>query len=523
MIPVLTAGQMREADRRTIEGGGTPGLVLMESAGRAVADAIRRRFPDARRPLILCGKGNNGGDGFVGARHLLSLGPKVALLGERGEVRGDAQAQLGALERAGGIIEEIADAASWERFRPSLDDADLIVDALLGTGLRGQPTGISALAVADLARRSHAQAPIVAVDIPSGVSSDTGNVSWPTVTAALTVTFGAPKVGHVLPPACDRCGELVVADIGISAVTIDGLAPELSLIEDADVRAVYPPRPPASHKGSFGHLLIIGGSVGKTGAAGLAAAAALRSGVGLVTVATPAPALSAVAAWRAEAMTEPLPASADGTVDRSGVDRALAAARERDAVVLGPGLGLCESSRDFVRTFVARCPVPLLVDADGLNAIAAGGRSARARLLQRPLPTIVTPHPGEMGRLVGTTAEEVQRRRLETARDLARETGAVVVLKGQRTLVARPRGSSAVNPTGNPGMATGGTGDVLAGMIGALLARGTEAWAAACAGVYLHGAAGDVAGERKGQESLVAMDVVDVLPDAFRRVGVGRG
>jgi NAD(P)H-hydrate epimerase len=205
------------------------------------------------------------------------------------------------------------------------------------------------------------------------------------------------------------------------------------------------------------------------------------------------------------------------------VDRALALARERDAVVLGPGLGLSESARDFVRTFVPRCPVPLLVDADGLNAIAAGDRTARGRLLQRSLPTVVTPHPGEMARLVGVTVEEVQRRRPETAGALAGETGAIVVLKGQRTLVARAHGSTAVNPTGNPGMATGGTGDVLAGMIGALLARGAEAWEAACAGVFLHGTAGDVAAERMGQESLVAMDVVDVLPEAFRRILGGRG
>lgn len=522
MIHVLTADGMREADRRTIEGG-VPGLALMESAGKAVAEAIASRHPDARHPVVLCGKGSNGGDGFVAARHLLALEPKVALLGARGQVQGDALTQLVALEAAGGNVEEVVDAAGWERFRRGLDSADLIVDALLGTGLRDQPAGIVGLAVADLASRSSSHVPIVAVDIPSGVPSDTGEVSWATVSASLTVTFGAPKVGHVLPPACDRCGELVMADIGISAAAIDGVASPLFLLEPGDARAAYPPRQAASHKGNYGHLLIIGGSVGKAGAAGLAAAGALRSGVGLVTIATPAPALPAVAAWRAEAMTEPLPASAEGTVDRSAVDRALAAARERDAVVLGPGLGLSESSRDFVRAFVPRCPVPLLVDADGLNAIAAADRAARGKILQRPQQTIVTPHPGEMARLAGATVEEVQRRRLETAGAFANETGAVVVLKGQRTLVARPRASAAVSPTGNPGMATGGTGDVLAGMIGALLARAAGAWASACAGVFLHGAAGDVAAERMGQESLVAMDVVDALPEAFRRLTDGRG
>ena len=518
MIPVLTAAQMREADRRTIEDLGVPGAVLMENAGRAVAEAVRARFPEARRPVVLCGKGNNGGDGFVAARHLLDLGPRVVLVAARHEVKGDALHHLRTLEQSGGGIVEAFDAAAWERVRETVADADLVIDALLGTGLRERPEGVIARVIRDVNEwAGGARKPIVAVDIPSGISSDNGETPWESLPATVTVTFGAPKAGHVLPPACDRCGTLVVADIGIAASALASAGTRLFLLEEADVRACYVPRSPVSHKGNYGHVLVVAGSVGKTGAAVLAATAALRAGAGLVTVATPAPALPIVAASRVEAMTEPLPATAAGTVDATGVERALELASGRDAVVLGPGLGTERETRAFVREFVPRCPVPLLVDADGLNALAASGDAlAATSLLRRPASTVVTPHPGEMARLVGRAIADVQRARLETARSLARETDAVVALKGHRTIVAHPDGRAAVNPTGNPGMATGGTGDVLAGMAGTLLARGGEAWPAVAAAVYLHGLAGDRAAAREGEESLLAGDVLEELPAALR-------
>jgi hydroxyethylthiazole kinase-like uncharacterized protein yjeF len=516
MVPVLTAAEMRDADRRTIEEVGLPGAVLMENAGAAVARAIRARFPGARQPAVLCGKGNNGGDGFVVARHLRDLRPAVYLLGSRSEAHGDARLHLGVYERSGGTVREVPDADAWSAVRPSVLAADLIVDALLGTGLSQEPSGLVGEVIRDLAGRPEpGRAPLVAVDLPSGLSSDTGETPWPTLAAALTVTFGAPKYGHVLPPACERVGELVVADIGIPRPLLE--VARLWLLEAADAARAFPRRDPGAHKGTFGHVLVIAGSVGKTGAAVLAATAALRAGAGLVTVATPAPALPLVAAGRAEVMTEPLPVDATGALDAAAVSRALALAKDRDAVVLGPGLGVEAGTRAFVREFVRRCPAPLLVDADGLNALAPGAREKGAvEALRRSAPTVVTPHPGEIARLVGSTASQVQRRRLETARALAMETGAVVVLKGHRTLVADPEGRAAVNPTGNPGMATGGTGDVLSGILGSLLARGTDAWTASTAAVYLHGLAGDEAAARRGQESLVAGDVVGHLPRAFR-------
>jgi NAD(P)H-hydrate epimerase len=362
--------------------------------------------------------------------------------------------------------------------------------------------------------------PVLAVDLPSGVSSDSGSLPGPAVRATLTIALAAPKHGHVLPPACDRVGELRVVDIGIPAAVIEKAGARLGLLVPADAAAAFPPRLPGAHKGDFGHVLVIAGSLGKSGAAILAAVGALRAGVGLVTVATPAPALPLVAAGRPELMTEPLPVTESGDLDREAVRRALALARECDAVVLGPGLGQEAATREFVRQFIPQCPVPLVVDADGLNALAGGPRSAAEFL--RGVPAVITPHPGEMARLSGVAAADVQPGRIEVARAFANRSGAVVVLKGQRTLVADSSGRTAVNPTGNPGMASGGTGDVLAGIVGALLARRCLPWLAATAAVFVHGSAGDVALARLGPEALLAGDLVEALPEAVRALAGAR-
>ena len=521
MIPVLTAAEMRQADRRTIDEGGVPGAVLMENAGSAVAAAVRQRFPAARRLVVLCGRGNNGGDGFVAATRLRDLQPAVYLAGARADVKGDARTHLAAYEKSGGAVIELHDVAAWQSARETVRAADLVVDALLGTGLRDAPAGLPGRIIEDLASVAP-RAPIVAVDIPSGLPSDSGEVAWETVRAALTVTFAAPKVGHVLPPACERVGELIVADIGIPAAVLAATGARLWLLEAGDAARAFPGREPDAHKGTFGHVLIVAGSVGKSGAAVLSACGALRAGAGLVTVATPAPALPMVAAGRPELMTEPLPVGGNGGLDREALDRALALAKKADAVVVGPGLGQDAATRDFVRGLVAGCGAPLVIDADGLNALAPGispGGPAAEALQRRSAATVVTPHPGEMARLVGSDAAGVQRRRLDVAREFAEASRAIVVLKGYRTVVAEPGGRAAVNPTGNPGMATGGTGDVLSGILGSLLARRLEPWTAVTAGVYLHGLAGDVAALRLGQESLLAGDLVDALPEAIRSVG----
>ena len=523
MIPVLTADEMRRADRFTIDDVGLPGVVLMENAGAAVESVIRERFPAAGRIVVLCGRGNNGGDGFVVARRLRARGARAFLLGRRADVKGDARAHLEAAERSGTSVVEVPDAAAWEQARGELSSADVVVDALLGTGLEARPEGLVGEAVAELARRAGDGRPVVAVDIPSGVPSDGGGFDWPVVRATVTVTFAAPKRGHVLPPACDVVGELVVADIGIPPMALARVGSCLALVEDEDAAAAFPERRPGAHKGDFGHVLVVAGSRGKTGAAVLAATGALRAGAGLVTVATAASCVPVVAGSRAELMTEPLSETTSGAPAEEALDRLLALAGERDAAVVGPGLGRDASTWRLVRAFVARCPVPLLVDADGLNAIAPdSGEGGPGAVAGRRAPTVLTPHPGEMGRLTGRAIPEIQAGRVEAGAALAAQVGAVVVLKGQRSVVAEPGGRVAVTAAGNPGLATGGTGDVLAGVIGALLAR-LDAWPASTAGVHLHGRAGDLAARAAGADGMVAGDVADALPGAIRMLRGSRG
>jgi NAD(P)H-hydrate epimerase len=507
VIPILTADEMREADRRTIEEVGLPGCVLMENAGAAVARLVRERFPEGPA-VVVAGKGNNGGDGFVVARR---LGPRavVLLVARRSALSGDAALHLGALERSGGRVLEVVEDGEWDGAEESMRRAGVVVDALLGTGLRRRPEGAAARGIAALAAVARAGVPVVAVDLPSGIVSDGGLLDWEAVPASVTVTFGAPKRGHVLPPGCDRVGELVVADIGIPEAFLAGAS--MTLTEAGDVLEAFPPRSADAHKGTAGRLLIVAGSIGKTGAAILAGTAALRCGSGLVTVATPAPAQGLVAQGRPELMTEPLPVEPDGSLGGAALRRCLALAEERDAVVVGPGLGLAGETPGFVAALAAACPRPLLVDADGLTSL----KEHVAATAERSRPTLLTPHPGEAGRMLGLSARDVQSRRVETASRLARERNAVVVLKARRTLVARPDGRIAVNPTGNPGLATGGSGDVLSGILGALLARGLDPWLAGSAGVYLHGAVGDRVAALRGQEGILAEDLCDALPEAL--------
>lgn len=521
MVPVLSGEEMRAADQSAIEEAGIPGAVLMENAGKAVARAVCERYPERRRVVVLCGKGNNGGDGFVAARHLADRRPSVVLLGRRSQLKGDAALQAGAYESSGGAVLECPDEAAWRSALP-LAGCDLIVDALLGTGLREAPAGLVGAAIeAMLTARRAGGVKVVAVDLPSGLGSDSGERPWPAVEADLTVTFAAPKWGHVLPPACDNVGELVIADIGIPEAAIRAQAPRLYLLEAADAAAAFPPRSPGAHKGDFGHVLVVAGSVGKTGAAVLAGMGALRAGAGLVTVATPAAALPLVAGARPELMTEPLPAPGD-TVAAESLERALGLAETRDAVVLGPGLGQGPEVRAFVGGFLARCARPIVLDADALNAVAASRSGDSRPAFPRNAATLLTPHPGEAARLLGTVAAEVQRDRVQAARRLAALAGGVAVLKGQRTVVAEPSGRAAVNPTGNAGLASGGTGDVLAGIAGALLARCGDAWLAATAAVYVHGRAGDAVAAERGMESLLAGDLVEALGTAILSVQRGQ-
>ncbi len=508
---VLNAAQMREADRRTTEEIGIPSLVLMENAGRQVVAAIEATYSDLseRQVAVLCGRGNNGGDGFVVARTLLQRGVDVSLflLGNVSEVRGDARTNLEILSRLGLSAVEIADGQAWELHFSEISDCTLIVDAIFGTGLNAPLSGLMETVVADV---NASGIPVVAIDLPSGLSADSAEPIGPSIEAGLTVTLAAPKLPLVLPPAETRAGDIVIADIGIPSDILDTLdGPRVELLTRGGMRELVSPRQPDSHKGDFGRVLVVAGSRGKTGAAHLAALGALRSGAGLVTVATPATCQAVVAAMGAEYMTEALDETDEG-LDLENVDRVLEMAR--DVIAIGPGLGTGPSTRAFVKALVDRATMPLIVDADGLNAFSddpdkLAGREGR--------DVIITPHPGEMGRLVGMSADEVQASRLEIARNFASAHHLYVVLKGHRTLIATPDERIFINPTGNPGMATGGTGDVLTGMIAAWLAQLLDAEAACKLAVYLHGMAGDLAEADEGEVAMTSIDVAGHLGDAI--------
>jgi len=513
-VEILTAEQMRAVDRRAVGHFGIPDLVLMENAGLRMTDVLFAVIPGLarRRVLVLCGRGNNGGDGFVVARHLAMRGVdvRVHLFGRRRQVKGSAAVNLDAARRRGIAIDEVTGPAAWRRARRRLAGSDFVVDALLGTGLSRPVEGLLAGVIADVLR---SRVEVAAVDIPSGLQGGTGAVEGPALRAAHTVTFCRPKWAHALPPAADRCGRVHVVDIGIPAAAVAAARPVLEWLEPAALAALLPDRPRAGHKGDFGHVLVIAGARGKGGAARMTALAALRSGAGLVTAAVPRSLQGRLVGGAMEAMTEGLEETADGSPALAALPRLLRLAEGKSAVALGPGLTTHPETKRLVRALVRRIRVPLVLDADGLNAFEGDTRGLPGR---RPL--ILTPHPGEMARLTDRSARAVQADRPAAAGGLARRLGCHVVLKGRRTIVARPDGRMSVNPTGNPGMATGGSGDVLSGILAGLLAQGLEAGAAARVGVYLHGLAGDLAADRVGEMPLLARDIIADFPRALRRL-----
>lgn len=507
---------MREADRRTIEEIGIPGRVLMESAGRGVADAMKRALPDLRERsiAIVCGKGNNGGDGLVVFRCLATQGysAHAYVLSPFQNLSGDARDNLEAALRLGLPVSAVPIDSSWEKVLAEIRAADVVVDAIFGTGLTEPARGLPERVIRDLNDMKEFK---VAVDVPSGLSSESSEVPGEAFRADLTVALAAPKPCHLLMPAASFCGELEVADIGIPDVILESTGSQLSTIEPEELKSLLPPRPPDAHKGQFGHLLVVAGSVGKTGAGIMAARAALRSGVGLVTVASAESALPFMAPGVPEAMWEPLSETSDGAISASAAGRALELLAGKSALAMGPGLGRHPETVAFIKRVLGEVDVPVVLDADGINAFQA---DAEALAGERPLA--LTPHPGEAGRLLACSARDVQRDRLEAARQLARRCRAGVLLKGHRTLVANAEGDVGINLTGNPGMASGGTGDVLTGMVGAFLARGISIHDALCLAAYLHGLAGDLAAEELGQTSLAATDLITKLPEALRCLGV---
>jgi ADP-dependent NAD(P)H-hydrate dehydratase / NAD(P)H-hydrate epimerase len=511
-MKIVSAAEMRSIDRATSERFGVPSLTLMENAGSAVARFILSDYSQAQRIAIVCGKGNNGGDGFVVARKLVDAGRavRVLLLCAPEELRGDAAAMFQQLTVHPLVVSETAHLNSpgaTEMF-----DADLIVDAVLGTGFRPP---VSPLYAAVIRKMNASAAPVVAVDIPSGADADamqpqTGTGIRDQARADAVVTFTAPRPAHIFSGLTS--GPTVIATIGSPP---DAIASNLGLhlSTPADFAPLLAPRARDANKGSYGHVLVIGGSVGKAGAAAMAGFSALRAGAGLSTVATPKSVLATVAGFHPEVMTEPLAETDAGTISPSSLESGLNSLAERKTVVaIGPGISRHPETVEFVRAAVARYNTPMVLDADALNTFEhdAGKLTGRGRTL------VITPHPGEMSRLTGRSVADIQANRLGVARTFAREHELIVVLKGHHTLIASPDGTVWVNPTGNPGMATGGTGDVLTGMVTGLIAQHPQqALAATALAVYLHGLAGDLASESVGESCLVATDLVRFLPEAF--------
>jgi NAD(P)H-hydrate epimerase len=501
--PLVTAGEMRSLDRYTIETLGVPGELLMESAGRATAASVLEVLPDGGSVLVVCGGGNNGGDGLVAARQLHAVGVPVraAIVASPDRLSPDAAANLERARRAGVTV-----AFCGPDFEPR---HGVIVDALFGTGLDRPVEGDAEAAIRRI-NASRAACRVVAVDLPSGLHADTGQVLGAAVEADVTLTLGLPKLALALEPGRSLAGRVRVARIGI-ADHAPGVSAGAELWPARAAAVRLPERAAAGHKGSFGHVLVVGGSEGKTGAAALAAAGAASAGAGLVTVACPRGVLDVVAALSREAMTAPLPETR-GRALCAGADKALLAlAHERDVVVMGPGLGRDPETQSLLRAVAPEIERPLVLDADALFAFG----DDPSRLMARAAATILTPHPGEAGRLLGISAREVNADRVGAARRLAAATGAVALVKGAGTVTASPDGRATVNPTGGPALASGGTGDVLAGMLAALLAQGLSSHEAAALGAWVHGHAGDRITARAGASGLLAGELAREVPAAM--------
>jgi hydroxyethylthiazole kinase-like uncharacterized protein yjeF len=513
-MKILTSAQMKEIDRLTIEEVGIPGPVLMENAGIQIfrfLQTVILPYVDEDKIVIVSGKGNNGGDGLVIARHLWNNGmaPHVLLLGSKAEVRGDAALNLRIVENIGLPIREVNSDADWKAQRRRLKDASLIIDAIFGTGLSKPAEGIYARAIEDINRSAAFK---VAVDIPSGLSSDSFEIIGPAVKADVTVTLATPKIAHVLPPAEEWVGELMIADISVPPPLLDSPDLKLEMVEKQDLSGSFQARKKDSHKGTYGHLFILAGSLGKTGAAVMAAKAALKSGAGLVTVGTPLRCLPIIAKGMAELMTEALMETEEGTIAAEARTRVRTLIKGKDALLVGPGISTHDSTTEFLTKLLPELKLPVVIDADGLNIL-----SNRPELLKKlPRPAILTPHPGEFARLVDLPLREVIKRKLELAPEFAQMNRVYLVLKGYRTLTCSPDGRTFINPTGNPGMATGGSGDVLSGMIASFLMQEKDPLRAVLAAVYLHGLSGDLAAEKMGERALVAGDIIRFLPRAAK-------
>ncbi len=513
-MKVATAEQMQELDRKTIEVYRIPGIVLMENAGRGAADLIAATFPDLqnKKVAVVAGKGNNGGDGFVIARYFLNRGisAKVYLLTDPKALRGDAETNFHTFQLMKGEVIPIPSSKDYQKVRKDLERFDILIDGIFGTGLDAEVRGYYREVIDHL---NTLQKPIVAIDIPSGLDANTGKPLGAAIRATLTITFGLPKVGHLIAPGVAYVGELKVLDIGIPRKLVEEEKIQTTLLENDKIQKLLSvPRRLDTHKGDYGHLLVLAGSVGKTGAAAMACQAALRMGAGLVTLAIPKSLNPIMEMKLTEVMTEPLPETPKQTLSLRGLNAILRLCENKKAVIIGPGIGTEKETQSLVLKLLRTLELPVILDADGLTALATQPKFLPASNHS----LILTPHPGEMARLLQSTPKEVQDNRIATSRDFAQSRQVHLILKGYRTLVATPKGEVFINSTGNPGMASGGTGDILTGMLGGLLSQGFDLLASLQAAVYLHGLAGDVVARERGEKSLIATDLIEKLPSLLQ-------
>jgi NAD(P)H-hydrate epimerase len=517
---LVTAEEMQNMDKDTINSFGIPGRTLMESAGRGSYAIIIETFPDIslKKVGIVAGRGNNGGDAFVVARYLMEnkINTNIFIIGNKDKIKGDAQANLDLVEKlikenSNSTITEVTDIDALKQHKAKLLHHDIFIDGIFGTGLNSDVRGIYKEIIQLL---NNSKKPIFSIDIPSGLSADTGKPCGVCINATATATFGHPKPGHILYPGDKYTGGLEVVDIGIPKHITKKYNPGLNLLENKDIKALFPKRDSESHKGNFGHVLILAGSPGKTGAAALASNAAMRCGTGLVTLGIPRALNASMEPQVTECMTYPLPDDDKGILTESAFDTIMKIAKDKDAVAIGPGIGTDKCTKNLIAMLIKNLNIPVIIDADGLNIIAENTeilKDAKSDL-------ILTPHPGEMARLARTTTKDIQDNRLQSARNFCDKFNLTLVLKGANTIISLGDKNAFICPTGNPGMASGGMGDVLTGMIAGFKAQGFSCKNAALAGTFIHGVCGDILSESMAEFGFLASDMVKIIPKAIVQI-----
>jgi hydroxyethylthiazole kinase-like uncharacterized protein yjeF len=516
-MKLVTSESMRAIDAECIDALEIPGLKLMENAGVGTARFIERELGPVRGKTVtvVCGKGNNGGDGFVIARELSRMGAAVGvyLAGHGDDVSGDARANLDRLGH--GAVAELSDGPTIGHFAEAMRGSDLVVDALFGTGFKGAPRGLSGTVIQQM---NVCGRPVLSVDVPSGLNATTGSYEGECVRAEWTCTMGLPKRGFYVHPGRCQVGRIHVVDIGVPTGVVEKVGVCDNVLTPGEAAVLLPERPPDGHKGTFGKVVVVAGSVGYTGAAALASSAALRAGAGLALLGVPSSLNDVMEVKLTEVITRPLPETGSRSLAAAALPGIRSMLAGADALAMGPGLSIDPDTQALVSSVVSEVAVPCVIDADGLNALtptAVAERSGGA-------PVVLTPHPGEMGRLTGRSPEEVQSNREGVAREVAKSSAATVLLKGSPTVIADPSGELYLNPTGSSALASGGTGDVLTGVIATFLAQGLRATEAAALGAYVHGLAGELAAESLGEAGVIAGDVLDHIPFAMRELAEER-